>query len=238
MKSAAIASARMCGHAGSDGHRRCSRVGDAVVRPMFPKDNVWNVAIDQLPVDANSAAYVTTIGATKTVHPDFGTVYNGAPNGIPYVVVTGAQPRVAVSFTYASESDPGPYPIPAQCADRRRPAEHGRPPCADRGPRRRQALRIIRGLSEYGRQLARRVGSHLRPRQQRVAPGHVDIGRCGRLTDPPRSRALRGGIRGRDCPCVALHGAADPKYVHLAGATPGVEPARTLNIRRWDSASA
>jgi hypothetical protein len=82
------------------------------VRPLFPSDNVWNVAIDKLPVDANSAAYITTIGATKPVHPDFGTVYDGAPNGIPYVIVTRTQPRVPVSFSYASESDPGPYPIP------------------------------------------------------------------------------------------------------------------------------
>ncbi len=82
------------------------------VRPLFPSDNVWNVAIDKLPVDANSAAYVTTIGAGKPVHPDFGTVYDGAPNGIPYVIVTRTQPSVAVSFSYAGESDPGPYPIP------------------------------------------------------------------------------------------------------------------------------
>ncbi len=82
------------------------------VRPMFPRDNVWNVAIDTLPVDASSAAYVTTIGAAKPMHADFGTVYNGAPNGIPFVVVTGTQPGVAVSFDYADESDPGPYPVP------------------------------------------------------------------------------------------------------------------------------
>ncbi|MEP6997900.1 MAG: hypothetical protein ABI900_09630 [Betaproteobacteria bacterium] len=82
------------------------------VRPMFPRDNVWNVAIDALPVDANSAAYVTTIGAAKTMHADFGTVYNGAPNGIPFIVVPGTQPGVAVTFDYADESDPGPYPLP------------------------------------------------------------------------------------------------------------------------------
>ncbi len=82
------------------------------VRPMFPADNVWNVAIDTLPVDANSAAYVTTIGAAKPMHADFGTVYNGAPNGIPFIVVPGSQPRVAVSFDYADESDSGPYPVP------------------------------------------------------------------------------------------------------------------------------
>ena len=81
--------------------------------PLFPTDNIWNTAIDKLPVDANSAAFVATIGATKPLHPDFGTVYAGAPNGIPFIAISAAQPKVAVSFQYAGESDPGPYPIPA-----------------------------------------------------------------------------------------------------------------------------
>jgi len=34
------------------------------------------------------------------------------PVGIPYVVVPATQPGVSVSFDYAGESDPGPYPIP------------------------------------------------------------------------------------------------------------------------------
>ena len=83
------------------------------VPPLFAANNIWNRAIDTLPVDARSDAYVATIGATRTLHPDFGTVYAGAPNGIPYIIVPSTQPRVAVTFTYASESDPGPYPIPA-----------------------------------------------------------------------------------------------------------------------------
>jgi len=37
----------------------------------------------------------------------------GVPIGIPYVVVTGTQKKVPVAFTDADESDPGPYPIPA-----------------------------------------------------------------------------------------------------------------------------
>jgi hypothetical protein len=81
--------------------------------PVFPADHVWNVPIDTLPLDANSASYVATIGATHAAHADFGTVYNGAPNGIPFVVVPVGQPRVAVTFDYADESDPGPYPVPA-----------------------------------------------------------------------------------------------------------------------------
>jgi hypothetical protein len=95
------------------------------VRPMFPRDNVWNVAIDTLPVDVNSAAYVTTIGATKPMHADFGTVYNGAPNGIPFVVVPGSQPRVAIGFDYADESDPGPYPVPADAPIEGGPSSSG-----------------------------------------------------------------------------------------------------------------
>ena len=95
------------------------------VRPMFPRDNVWNVAVDTLAVDANSAAYVTAIGVAKPVHADFGTVYNGAPNGIPYVVVPGSQPRVAVSFDYADESDPGPYPVPSDAPIEGGPSSSG-----------------------------------------------------------------------------------------------------------------
>ena len=80
--------------------------------PLFPVDNVWNAAIDMLPVDANSNAYVQTIGAAKPMHADFGTVYAGAPNGIPFITVAASQPKVPVTFQYADESDPGPYPIP------------------------------------------------------------------------------------------------------------------------------
>src|SRR5262249_23738157 len=32
--------------------------------------------------------------------------------GIPFVVVPGTQPGVPMSFDYADQSDPGPYPIP------------------------------------------------------------------------------------------------------------------------------
>jgi hypothetical protein len=78
----------------------------------FPDDNPWNQDISAAPVDPNSAALIASIGLDKPLHPDFGTVYEGAPNGIPYVVVTGTQAKVPVKFEYAGESDPGPYPVP------------------------------------------------------------------------------------------------------------------------------
>lgn len=82
-------------------------------RLIFLSDNPWNQDISSAPVDPNSAALIASIGANTGLHPDFGTVWNGAPNGIPYIVVAGNQRKVPVTFTYAEESDPGPYPIPA-----------------------------------------------------------------------------------------------------------------------------
>ncbi len=79
---------------------------------VFPPDNPWNRDVSADPVDPNSAALIASVGLNTGLHPDFGTVWNGAPNGIPYVVVSGNQAGVPVSFDYADESDPGPYPIP------------------------------------------------------------------------------------------------------------------------------
>ena len=84
--------------------------------PIFPADNVWNTPIDQLPVDSHSSIYIATIGSTKGLHPDFGTVWEGAPIGIPYTIVPGSQPKVGITFYYDDESDPGPYPIPPDAA--------------------------------------------------------------------------------------------------------------------------
>ncbi len=82
--------------------------------PLFPADNAWNARIDHLPVHPRSADYITTIGPGKSLHADFGSgLWEGGPIGIPYVIVAATQPKVAVSFDYDDESDPGPYPIPS-----------------------------------------------------------------------------------------------------------------------------
>lgn len=78
----------------------------------FPDDNPWNTRVDALPVDPASDTLIASIGADAPLHPDFGADWNGGPFGIPYVVVGAGQPPVPVSFLYADESDPGPYPIP------------------------------------------------------------------------------------------------------------------------------
>ncbi|WP_261302405.1 copper amine oxidase N-terminal domain-containing protein [Paenibacillus andongensis] len=81
---------------------------------VFPEDNPWNTDISKYPVHANSAGFIASIGLNSKMHADFGTVWEGAPIGIPYTIVDGNQPKVNVTFTdYTDESDPGPYPIPA-----------------------------------------------------------------------------------------------------------------------------
>ncbi|MBK6455204.1 MAG: hypothetical protein IPF87_03835 [Gemmatimonadetes bacterium] len=80
-------------------------------RRPFPANNPWNTNVASAPVDPNSATLIASCGL-RTLHPDFGTTWNGAPNGIPYVLVGGSQAKRSVTFQYASESDPGPYPIP------------------------------------------------------------------------------------------------------------------------------
>jgi hypothetical protein len=91
-------------------------------RQVLPADNWWNLDISTAPVDARSPAIIDFISgrtasnpsATRRLHPDFGP----HPYGIPYVVVSGDQPRVPLAFVeYGGESDAGApglpgYPIP------------------------------------------------------------------------------------------------------------------------------
>src|SRR5256884_5716153 len=75
---------------------------------VFPADNVWNADISTLPVHARSAQWLASTAAASTnLHPDFG----GPPYGFPYNVVDNTHPIYSVTFLYASESDPGPYPV-------------------------------------------------------------------------------------------------------------------------------
>ena len=96
---------------------------------VFPADNIWNARIESLPVDPSSDAYVNSEGGTALpLHTDFGTVYGGAPNGLPFIVAPATQPAVPIVFTaYGNQSDPGPYPVPANT-----PVEGGSSSTGDR----------------------------------------------------------------------------------------------------------
>jgi len=84
---------------------------------VFPADNIWNTPVDTLPVSGSSSDFINAIGAGVSLHPDFGSgLWNGGPIGIPLTVVPGSQPKVGITFSYADESDPGPYPVPPDAA--------------------------------------------------------------------------------------------------------------------------
>jgi hypothetical protein len=96
---------------------------------MFPSDNVWNTDISSLPVDLHSPQWLASMGSSSTfLHPDFGPSGNPSnPYGMPYTVVPSGHAFVNVSFQYASESDPGPYPFGADT-----PIEGGQSATGDR----------------------------------------------------------------------------------------------------------
>lgn len=93
-------------------------------QPLFPPDNWWNVDISSAPIDTNSASYISYIGATRGLHPDFGGDVDpmdplAGTYGFPYIVVPGTQPLEPVDFVefddqsdHAAPGRPPGYPIP------------------------------------------------------------------------------------------------------------------------------
>lgn len=78
--------------------------------PLLPPDNWWNQDVSRAPIDPRSAQFIAFInnGGVRRVHPDFGAFeYPGSIGiyGFPYVLVGGDQPKRAVQFAYAAESD-------------------------------------------------------------------------------------------------------------------------------------
>jgi len=105
---AALAAALL---AGSSAH--ALRLPSARHCPVFPTSNAWNQHIDKLPVAADSARLIASIGLDAPVHADFGSgKWDGGPIGIPFDVVSRTTPLQRVSFQYADESDRVRYPIP------------------------------------------------------------------------------------------------------------------------------
>src|SRR5438067_1589692 len=77
---------------------------------VFPADNIWNTDISQLPVSSSSNTWIShTMPSSGLTHPDFGR----PPYGMPFNVASNSDTFKSFNFLYASESDPGPYPIPA-----------------------------------------------------------------------------------------------------------------------------
>ncbi len=72
---------------------------------IFPANNIWNTKISNAPVHCGSDAFVSSLGGVSSKLSMW--------TQIPTTPVPGCQTSVAVSLgLYASESDPGPSPIP------------------------------------------------------------------------------------------------------------------------------
>jgi hypothetical protein len=86
---------------------------------IFPGDNALNADISQAQVDPYNTQIIAAL-STYSCKADFGAgSWEGAPIGIPYVVVCGNQQKYSVTFrgnsyddNYGDESEAGPYAIP------------------------------------------------------------------------------------------------------------------------------
>jgi hypothetical protein len=131
--------------------------------PLFPSSNWWNQDIASAPVDSDSASYIAFInnGASRSLHPDFGgeaSPGSEAIYGMPYAVVNGSQPKLAVSFVYWDESDgvndaTGQgipfYPIPAQAINQPHWVEGGAPGDVDQRDQQDRHLLIVDCTNNY-----------------------------------------------------------------------------------------
>jgi len=94
-------------------------LADAENIGIFPANNAWNTDISTAPVDSISKKIIANFSSSG-LHADFGSGnWDGAPIGIPYVVVCGSQQKYPVVFrannydgNYGNQSDTGPYAIP------------------------------------------------------------------------------------------------------------------------------
>ena len=183
----------------------------------MPADNVWRADVSGLPVHPKSAAFVESIGAGATMHPDFGSgLWEGAPIGIPVTTVRAGQAKRHGRLRVRGGERPRPVPDPARREDRGR-ARTGPATGTSSSTTRPRAGRTSSSTRTRGRRLAGRLRRDLRPADQQAAPGRLDLGRRGRAVDLRRAGAVRGG-RGRPHrPRDPDHGAAHPHRVHLAG---------------------
>ncbi|HYC92091.1 MAG TPA: hypothetical protein VEO54_22955, partial [Thermoanaerobaculia bacterium] len=108
-----------------------------VPQPLFPPNNWWNTDVSAAPVDPNSAAFITFIGANDSLHPDFGgDAGDGNVYGFPVITVEGTHPKKTVEFLWPDESDGVDhstetsipfYPVPDECITQTGWIEGGQP---------------------------------------------------------------------------------------------------------------
>jgi hypothetical protein len=82
--------------------------------PVFPRSSPWNQRVDHRPVAHGSARLIAAMRPQSALRPGFWHRPRGSVGtGFPYRIVDGGQAKVPVRFVWAAQSDPGPYPLPA-----------------------------------------------------------------------------------------------------------------------------
>ena len=83
---------------------------------IFPKDYIWNVPVDTMPVTSNSATYIAYSSPSN---------YMGIGEDYPINIVDGSTPRQYLSkISYPDQSDNIPYPIPINAVVQSSPDHH------------------------------------------------------------------------------------------------------------------
>jgi hypothetical protein len=98
--------ARADGAPRADGPDLCNGAGPSVDSDLsgvqlFPADNWWNTPIDTANVDPMSDSIIATYAGAEVI----------VETAMPINVTCGVTPSTALTFTYDTISDPGPYPI-------------------------------------------------------------------------------------------------------------------------------
>ncbi|MBX9456194.1 MAG: hypothetical protein KL863_09315 [Rhizobium sp.] len=81
----------------------------------FSTESEWNMRVDFTPLAKGSARIIKAIAPDRGLHADFGSgLWEGSRIGIPYMVVGEDEELTDFLCTlWPSESDEGPFPIPA-----------------------------------------------------------------------------------------------------------------------------
>jgi hypothetical protein len=107
-------------------------------QPLFPPNNWWNTDVSAAPTDLSGDGFLTFIGKTKGMHPDFGGDAGGGDiYGFPFIIVDGSQTKKTVTFVNWPEQSDGVdhdtntsfpfYPVPDQAITLNGWVEGGQP---------------------------------------------------------------------------------------------------------------
>jgi hypothetical protein len=133
-----------------------TRSSSQLAARAFPSSNVWNRDVSGCPWPPTRRRWSTPSASTPTSTP------TSTPSATASRTTSSLEHAdLHVSFDYADESDPGPYPIPSSPK-----IEAARTPPALARPRPVQAVGAVR-RPPVGLELVGRIGRRLRPAVQR-----------------------------------------------------------------------